>query len=1049
MASRFRARRPVDEFEQARARARDEAAVNATPAPVTEAHRPPAARGPEPTPHRPAGLPPALRDDHGAPVGVMPADRKYGTLVIGGQGMGKSSVLQRMVLADACDPNCAQIVVDLKSELIDGSGGGEGDNGLLSVIDPARGKPVYHLDLGDPRFGMNPLRVFGDMPLADEATRIAAAVTGAIGDLFEGQVFQSSERFLYYAVIGAVCMAYWEDRVPRFEDVAELLKPNATEAHATAARAVRDIPDLHATYQFFARDLPYNLAHSYTATAAKMDPPGNKINLLVARTSVARFFSHPIDIPLRTIVAERGILLIDCNPAAVDIANAQAIALMILHQLHREMQRAMALPESTRPRVATVIDEAHYVLHSENVIDQVATHRAAGADYTFGLQFFAQLGSGSAHREKIRTGIWNLCQNKMLFRTSDPKDAEMISRAAMAVFNNRIETDPVARGRMRVAPETLIQMRPYNCLALLIAHGDRTDPFIGHTFPMPRDVPDDWRRAHLATLERRLGPRPRSLPYRPRYDADKMSASVERKLEQTGVRDTVGANDWGIDEPERASVSLDATSVADVLAEQAPREADHAPGAHPDAELPDTTPDTEMAGQTRLDDFLDPAAEASPDHAEPRPAGQPAAHDAPPEGLHVEVIRAEGDQEDSPVLAVAARGRPRGDRAPLQMSEQDLEQWAGSRGGSAPRADGQVPDSIRRLAMIDRVVAMGKVEEHRQPAGTDMPKLSEPKLAILAYLDRLGFAFGQTIHGSLFSDKTPQGTHQHLADLRANGLVASAPARTEDAEDVRRPPLIYLLTSRGFQALREAGIVPDRREFRAVNRRRPGPLVHDMHVHEYLAATARRLDGVATNNWRTPRQATGRMDPPTVGRGQARRTATVNEILMPNSLSVLDISDKAMAEIKPDLILELRVGSPTVTFDVMVEVDVSGKTPRQEEKFRKFDAFLCAWWHTVDRYQALGSRPLVLFTAQTPRQMLAFARAADQEMVGRVGRVGWPMANWSFPGRAHVLFCAEEDMHRGDLSCLRLPALPPRLRGDDQLQLERVQLVDPSLLPDA
>ncbi len=1048
MLSRLRPRRDEDDpFEAARAEARRAAEAGAGHATTPAADRPDDAAAAVPTvspvddtpSRRP---PPALRDDSGAAVGVMPSDRKYGTLVIGGQGMGKSSVLQRMVLADTFDPNCAQIVIDLKSELIDGSGGGEGDVGLLSVIDPRCKKPVYHLDLGDPRFGMSPLRLFGDAPLAHEATRIAASVVDAIGDLFEGQVFQSSERFLYYAVIGAVCLAYWEDRTPRFEDVAELLKPNARDAHAAAARAVQDIPELFETYQFFSRDLPHNLAQAYATTAAKMDPPGNKINLLVARAPVARFFSHPIDVPLRTIIRERGILLIDCNPAAIDIANAQAISLMILHQLHREMQRAMSIPESQRARVATVIDEAHYVLHSENIIDQVATHRAAGADFTFGLQFFAQLGSGSQHREKIRTGIWNLCQNKMLFRTSDPKDAETVSRAAMAIYNNRIETDPVARGRMRVAPETLIQMQPFTCLALLIANGDRVDPFIGQTFRMPRDVPDAWRRRHLEVMGRRIGPIPKTLPYRPSFEVERLDALVLARLADPVVWENVGAidNDHLVDA--RPPVTLQADEVTDALGPQ-PTPDPPAATATPEPAHEDEATQVDGGVQTRLEDFLDPDERA--EHSDDDETF------APPAGINVEVISATDDQEISPVLQVAARGRARKDTAPLEMTVDELEAWAGSRSGGAARADGTAPDSLRRLALIEQIVGMDskKLEETKVPPGTGLPEISEQKLTILAYLDRVGIALGATIHAGLFDDKSERTTSQHLADLRKLGMIASAPVRTESADAATRPSQVHMLTSRGFQALRDAKIVPERREFHRVNHRRPGPLVHDLHVQEYLGALMRRLDGAATNNWRTPRQAAGRMSPPTVGRGQQRRAATVNEILMPGSVSVLGVFDEAMAEIKPDLVVEFRVGDPAVTFDVMVEVDVSGKTPRQERKFAKFDAFLCSWWHTVDRYQALGSRPLILFTAKTRKQMLAFAAAADQEMVGRVGRVGWPAASWQYPGRSHVLFALEEDMHRGDLTCLKLPALPPRARGNDALHIERVQLIDPNLLPDA
>jgi hypothetical protein len=60
--------------------------------------------------------------------------------------------------------------------------------------------------------------------------------------------------------------------------------------------------------------------------------------------------------------------------------------------LHAQLQRQVHLPEPERPRVPLLVDEAHYVAGGENVLDQIATHRAAGLEPAFGLQYATSCG---------------------------------------------------------------------------------------------------------------------------------------------------------------------------------------------------------------------------------------------------------------------------------------------------------------------------------------------------------------------------------------------------------------------------------------------------------------------------------------------------------------------------------------------------------------------------------------------------------------------------------------------------------------------------------
>jgi hypothetical protein len=71
-------------------------------------------------------------------------------------------------------------------------------------------------------------------------------------------------------------------------------------------------------------------------------------------------------------------------------------------------------------------------------------------------------------------------------------------------------------------------------------------------------------------------------------------------------------------------------------------------------------------------------------------------------------------------------------------------------------------------------------------------------------------------------------------------------------------------------------------------------------------------------------------------------------------------------------------------------------------------------------------------------------------MSGRLGVIGTTPEHWYYPGRDHVFFATEADLHHHDLTALALPARPPglrqRLTGTRELRLERVQLLPEALI---
>ena len=434
---------------------------------------------------------------------IHPDDRKYGVLAAGVQGTGKTSVLLRQFVNDVMDRRAAQIVMDPKMELVER---------CLEVIPPDCGKEVWYLDLGDPVFGMTPLRMHGDSDFGTEAAAVAESVVAALLAIAPGQIFQSSRRYLYHAVIGALAIAHEHPQLHHgmFEHVHGLLLPKGPgEAlRQVAAQACARL-GLEQTAFFYTQELPGELQIAGHQAAARLDPPRNKIDGIVGVPPLKRFFQHPQDVSMRDLVERRAILLVNGNMARIGEDNAQVCMHFIFQMLHRQMQHQMHLPEAERPRVALIADEAGYLL-SRNVVRQIATHRAAGLDVAIGIQYLGQLGAGAESgsvTEEIRKGVTNLLQSRFLFRLSDPRDADEVSRIAMALVSTMTQQDPDSRLYRRVGPEVMLNIENYFCLCSWIASGARISSFIGQTFEMPRPA-RRWAEEHLARLRAAVGTPP-------------------------------------------------------------------------------------------------------------------------------------------------------------------------------------------------------------------------------------------------------------------------------------------------------------------------------------------------------------------------------------------------------------------------------------------------------------------------------------------------------------------------------------------------------------
>jgi hypothetical protein len=265
-----------------------------------------------------------------------------------------------------------------------------------------------------------------------------------------------------------------------------------------------------------------------------------------------------------------------------------------------------------------------------------------------------------------------------------------------------------------------------------------------------------------------------------------------------------------------------------------------------------------------------------------------------------------------------------------------------------------------------------------------------------------------------------------------------------------RLPWLYTLTRHGLEVAqkRTPPAIHPQREWRALEQRRAGTLPHNLHALAWAIELHRLVGDLATDYWRTPRYATGRYPVPQIGSGHKRHPITMRELEVPDGHAILDLPE--FREIKPDVSLELRVPGLRLTFDLLLELDLTGLPSYNREKFLAYDAFLTGWALAHSRYRTLGTRPIVVFVCRDARTALTCAQEADRAMAGRIGAMGTPAPEWYHAGRDHAFFAIEPDIHNGSLDALALPAVPPTVRrqltGSEQLELTRVELL-PKLFP--
>ena len=424
-------------------------------------------------------------------VTLLPEDWRAGLLAIGAQESGKTSILLRHY-ANACmDPGAAVVLLDPKTTLA---------KRALATTAPWCGKRVWYLNLSRPAFGMSPLRA----PGKDQA--IIEMFLGALRDVFPDQLFQSSGSIISNCAPGALAIARAEGRYPRIEDMRGLMVWEREALRSRAIAALAKAPNGDVVRDYFAVELPGEVAGNQADTRRRLQAPRNKLDALLQSPSLRIFFNHTCEKPLAEIVRDREILIVDANLGEAGKENSRLMIGFMLRMLDLVLQQQYGMAPERRARVHLLVDESPQVFR-ESTIDMITNHRESVMTAAFGAHYLAQFES-----ERILQGLLALVGNRCMFRTSDDKDSERLMQVARAVLAALRDT-PESRDRQRFTVETLRDLPVYMCVCAWLAGRSRQPAFIGRTYPMPPEPGplDGYIPRHLLALADEVGEYPEHL----------------------------------------------------------------------------------------------------------------------------------------------------------------------------------------------------------------------------------------------------------------------------------------------------------------------------------------------------------------------------------------------------------------------------------------------------------------------------------------------------------------------------------------------------------
>ncbi|WP_067885708.1 type IV secretory system conjugative DNA transfer family protein [Nocardia vaccinii] len=403
----------------------------------------------------------------GRAVAMRVDDARHHVHVIGPTGTGKSTLLGRMVLADA-DARRGLVLIDPKGDLV--------TDVLTRLPEDCAGRVVLFdaASAGGPPC-INPLDVItfgGDTDLdrtVDNIGTIFARIYHQYWGPRTDDVFRNSLK--------TVC---GQSRPATLADVARILTDDTYRARLTAT--VKD-----PVVQQFWREFE---ALGESGRAQSIAPLMNKLRQLLTRPFVrAALAGGPATVDLRAALDDGGLVLARLPKGRLGEETTRLFGALLVARTWQAATARADTPATERADAALYLDEFHNFLHSSTPVeDMLAEARGLRLSMVLAHQNLGQLTPA------LREAISSNARNKIYFALS-PEDSRDLARHTLP----------------QLSEHDLAHLDAFHAAARLVINGENIAPYTLHTEPLPAPVPG--RARHIRAAARaHTTPHPQSPP---------------------------------------------------------------------------------------------------------------------------------------------------------------------------------------------------------------------------------------------------------------------------------------------------------------------------------------------------------------------------------------------------------------------------------------------------------------------------------------------------------------------------------------------------------
>lgn len=381
-----------------------------------------------------------------APVGIAATDIAAHLITTGPTGVGKSTVLLNLVVADIAAGRPV-LVIDPKWQLI------------RDIVE--RAVPEERID---------------DVVLIDPAD---AAATGQVVGFNPLDIGHRDPDVVIDGLIAVLAAVFHEGWGPRTEDIlhSALLTLARVGEHRAEPFTLLDLPRLLTDNRFRAAVVGHvlddpglgsfwasYLALSPGAQAQAIAAPLNKLRQYLLRPSLRAILGQARPVfRLRDVFRDNKIVLVPLNEALIGPKTAQLLgSLIVAETWSATLERAEEADPAAHP-ASVVIDEVQQYLHLPvSIDDALSRSRSYGVGWHLAHQHRAQLPPST------RAAADSNAKSKIVFQPLDPDDASAMARRAP-------ELEAV----------DFLSLGQYQAYANLTAHGAPTGWALVRTLPPP------------------------------------------------------------------------------------------------------------------------------------------------------------------------------------------------------------------------------------------------------------------------------------------------------------------------------------------------------------------------------------------------------------------------------------------------------------------------------------------------------------------------------------------------------------------------------------